>query len=155
MNGPKNITITQGSHTFTTKQYLKGLEHAKKKAGVHELEQKITPVECSEVEAGQQGSAWVQLGRSIEEHVGSVLQVQESLRQFYRTQMFKIKTFHRKQALGSVINKGIDRVVAAAGCNGKPGADSPRPLFVVGDGNFGVRKGELLYQQFISTLKKK
>ncbi|KAI8354225.1 hypothetical protein B0O80DRAFT_507963 [Mortierella sp. GBAus27b] len=155
MNGPKNITITQGSHTFTTKQYLKGLEHAKKKAGVHELEQKITPVECSEVEAGQQGSAWVQLRHSIEEHVGSVLQVQESLRQFYRTQMFKIKTFHRKQALGSVINKGIDRVVAAAGCNGKPGADSPRPLFVVGDGDFGVRKGELLYQQFISTLKKK
>jgi hypothetical protein len=155
MNGPKNITITQGSHTFTTKQYLKGLEDAKKKAGIHELEQKITPIECSQVEAGQQGSGWAQLRRSIEEHVGSVLQVQASLRQFYRTQMFKIKTYHRKQALGSVTNKGIDRVLAAAGCNGKPGADSPRPLFVVGDGDFGVRKGEILYQQFISTLKKK
>ncbi|KAF9943531.1 hypothetical protein BGZ65_000850, partial [Modicella reniformis] len=109
------------------------------KAGI-ELENKIVPVECPQAEAGHQAEAWKQLQLSFEKHVRSVLEVQEPLRHFYRSPMFKIKSY-RKQALSAVVNKGIDRVVSAAGCKGKSEEDSARPLFVVGDGQFGSRRG--------------
>ena len=155
MDRPKNITISQGSHTFPTKKYLQGLEHAKGKAGIHQLENTITAVECPSAEVGQQGAAWRQLQLSIQGHIRSVLQVQDRLRRFYLTKILKIKSYQRKQALSTVTNKGIDRVIAATGCKGKPEEDSVRPLFVVGDGQFGTNRGETLHQQFISLLKKK
>ncbi|KAF9939674.1 hypothetical protein BGZ65_009814 [Modicella reniformis] len=155
MDRPKNITISQGSHAFSTRMYLQGLEHAKRKAGIHQLENAITAVECPSAEVGQQGAAWRQLQLSIQGHIRSVLQVQDRLRRFYRTKIFKIKSYQRKQALSAVTNKGIDRVIAATGCKGKPKEDSVRALFVVGDGQFGTNRGETLHQQFISLLKKK
>ncbi|KAG0195585.1 hypothetical protein BGX31_006051, partial [Mortierella sp. GBA43] len=138
MNHPKNVNISQGSHTFTTKKYLDGLGRAKKKAGIVPLENAIKPVECPQIESGPQAPAWIKLQHSYQDHLTSVLQVQESLRLFYSSKMFKIKTFHPKQALRATEDRGIDKVIAATGCKGKPGNDSPRPLFVVGDGQFGV-----------------
>jgi hypothetical protein len=86
MNRPKNVNISQGSHTFTTKKYMDGLNRAKMKAGIMPLENAIRP----------QAPAWIELQRSYQNHLTSVLQVQGPLRQFYSSKMFKVKTFHRK-----------------------------------------------------------
>ncbi|KAF9943979.1 hypothetical protein BGZ65_012886, partial [Modicella reniformis] len=155
MSRPKNITVTQGSHAFPTKKYLKGLEYAKEKQGINKLENMIEPIMCPQAEADHQGDSWSQLRQSIESHVRSVLLVQEPLRQFYSSPMFKVKSFHLQQAKTAITNKGIDRMIAATGCKGKPEDGSARPLFVVGDGEFGPRRGVALHQQFISILKKK
>ncbi|KAK3825061.1 MAG: hypothetical protein J3Q66DRAFT_396086 [Benniella sp.] len=134
---PRNVTIPQGAHTFTTKAYNQGLDHAKKKANIQELESRIVPIECPQAETGRQKTAWRHLQLSIHNHYQSVLKVATPLRAFYTKMMFKIKSYHLKQALKATVTKGIDRVIAAAQ-KGEPGADPIKPLFVVGDGQFGA-----------------
>lgn len=140
----ENITISQGSHTHVTKTYQKTLERAKEKAGdIQKLEATILPV---------QGTSWIEVGASIEQRIISRLEVHESLRKFYGSDIFKMKAFHRKQALTATKNKGIDRVIAAATqCTED---DQVKPYFVVGDGEFGS-SSETLHQDFINLLKKK
>ena len=138
-----NITISQGSHTHVTKTYQKTLERAKKKAGdIQDLESTILPI---------QGTTWVEIGASIEQRIISRLEVHESLREFYGSDIFKMKAFHRKQALTATKNKGIDRVIAAARSTEDGEVE---PCFVVGDGEFGSGS-ETLHQDFINLLKKK
>ncbi|KAK3825262.1 MAG: hypothetical protein J3Q66DRAFT_365065 [Benniella sp.] len=136
----ENMTISQGSHTHVTKTYQKTLERAKKKAGdIQDLEATILPI---------QGTTWAEVGASIEQRIVSRLEVHKSLRQFYGSDIFKMKAFHRKQALTATKNKGIDRVIAAAS------STEVEPCFVVGDGEFGS-SSETLHQDFINLLKKK
>ncbi|KAK3825609.1 MAG: hypothetical protein J3Q66DRAFT_365362 [Benniella sp.] len=136
----ENMTISQGSHTHVTKTYQKTLERAKKKAGnIQDLEATILPI---------QGTTWAEVGDSIEQRILSRLEVHEPLRQFYGSDIFKMKAFHRKQALTATKNKGIDRVIAAAR------STEVEPCFVVGDGEFGS-SSKTLHQDFISLLKKK
>ncbi|KAF9963686.1 ubiquitin carboxyl-terminal hydrolase [Modicella reniformis] len=68
------------------------------------------PDQCFQANTGQQEATWKQLRRSIEDRIQSVLKVQEPLRCFYRTRMFKIKAYHKKQALHAIITKGIDKM---------------------------------------------
>lgn len=147
---PKNITISSGAHAHIGNEYRKGLEKAKEKAGIHELEGCITPIQCPQAEPYQQSESWNALRLSVEAHVQSVLEVQSVLREFYTSSMFKVKTYHRKQAIQSVSSKSIDRAIVAAGCTGKPQEGASRPLFVVGDGEFGAKGGVVLHQNFIS-----
>ncbi|KAK3828153.1 MAG: hypothetical protein J3Q66DRAFT_8838 [Benniella sp.] len=136
----ENMMISQGSHTHVTKTYQKTLERAKKKAGdIQDLEATILPI---------QGTTWAEVGDSIEQRILSRLDVHELLRKFYGSDIFKMKAFHRKQALTATKNKGIDRVIAAAR------STEVEPCFVVGDGEFGS-SSETLHQDFISLLKKK
>ncbi|KAF9952395.1 hypothetical protein BGZ72_006322 [Mortierella alpina] len=129
---PRNLTISQGSHTCITKAFNRGLERAKAKHDVCSKERTIKPVECPVASVGQQLDCWIALQKSIKDHIKSFQVVQGPLRQFYGTQMFKIKSFHRKQALTATSNKGMDRLISAAT------ATAERPLFVMGDGEFGA-----------------
>ncbi len=70
--------------------------------------------------------------------------------------MYKIKSYHRKTAIKGTLNKAVDRMISASGLTEKWDPDKgPRPIFVVGDGNFGSSNGPLLHQQFVTHLKKK
>ncbi|KAG9325349.1 hypothetical protein KVV02_004124, partial [Mortierella alpina] len=93
---------------------------------------------------------------SLLDHVQSLLLVQEHLRNFYASRMFKIKGYHRKTAIKATLNRAVDRIIGASGLTEKWDPDKgPRPIFVVGDGNFGSSKGPALHQQFVSHLKKR
>jgi len=91
---------------------------------------------------------------SLRRHILSVLPVETELGAFYRTSMFKIKSFHRSQAQKAITNKGLDMLISQAGIHHYHGAGAgSRPLFVIGDGEFGGR-GQILYK-YIVLLKKK
>lgn len=152
MMHPKNLTIPRSSRTFTLNKFQSGLENAKKKANLSEQERQIVPVECPMAVEGQQYEAWTSLWLSVEEHVKSVIQVQRTLRSFYSSSMFKVKTFQRKQALKAIKQKGVDRLISASGCNGKVKDGSVRPLFVVGDAEFESLGG---HKEFIAMLQKR
>jgi hypothetical protein len=70
--------------------------------------------------------------------------------------MFKIKGYHRKTAIKATRNKAVDRIIKASGLTEKwDKSKGPRPVFVVGDGQFGSSRGPVLHQQFVSHLKKR
>ncbi|KAF9352082.1 hypothetical protein BGX34_000182 [Mortierella sp. NVP85] len=62
---------------------------------------------------------------------------------------------HHKQAKAATLDKGVSRLCKAAGMATKIPADSPKPLFVVGDGQFGSKGAPIQHQRFIQSLKKK
>ena len=63
---------------------------------------------------------------------------------------------HLKQARTASLDKGIGRMCnAAAGIATKLDQDGAKPLFVVGDGEFGSSRTPVLHQRFVSFLKKK
>lgn len=159
-----NMSISQGSQTFSSRQYLKELNKAKQKKtfarngqqqNVNHLEISILAVACRQAITNHQRSSWILLARSIKRHVISVARVQEDLRSFYGSFLFKMKTRHLKQAKQAVLNKGVNNLFNATGCSEKWDMSQDRVLFAVGDGNFGSSKGPVLHQQFISFLKKK
>lgn len=161
-NSLRNISIPQSAHTFCTKVYMNGLNRAKRtkvfpiggqNLNVTQIEQRITPIVCQRM-ANQQ-LTWTTLAASIVGHVVSVLQVQTALREFYSSKIFKIKTMHRKQAKIATLDKGVSRLCRAAGLPEKLSEEDPKPLFVVGDGQFGSRNTPITHQQFILFLKKK
>ena len=159
-----NLSISQGSQCVTTKRYLKGLEQAKKKSkhtmpsgqekNVCELESTIQPVEPQQANGSDLLPVWQSLRASIERHVISIMQVEEPLRKFYSSMMFKIKGHELKQAKTATSSKGIDRLLAKAE-DLKQEAGAARTLVVVGDGSFTAHKGPTLHQKFISDLKTK
>ncbi|KAG0195956.1 hypothetical protein BGX28_000329 [Mortierella sp. GBA30] len=149
---------------------MEGLNKAKKRATIDiqfsgedhppamsilELDQSISPIKCSVPDGEAQDMSWRHLGESIVSQVVSMFQVQEPLRSFYTSSLFKIKSRLRKTARKATLNKSVDRVISASGLSEKwvPGK-GPRPVFVVGDGQFGASKGPVLHQQFITLLKK-
>jgi hypothetical protein len=77
--------------------------------------------------------------------------VHERLREFYASDMFKVKAFHRNHSMTATKNKGIDRVIAVTGWT--KGSEI-KSCFVVGDGEFGSGT-ETLHQEFVSLLKKR
>ncbi|KAF9950568.1 hypothetical protein BGZ72_007793 [Mortierella alpina] len=131
------------------KAFNRGLERAKVKHDVCSKERMIKPVECPIASVAQQLDCWIVLQKSIEDHIKSFQAVQGPLRLFYGTQMFKIKSCHRKQALTATSNKGMDRLISAAT------ATAERPLFVIGDGEFGARNKNVLYKNFVDKMSKK
>ncbi|KAF9923092.1 hypothetical protein BGZ67_010106, partial [Mortierella alpina] len=66
---PLNLTISQGSHSYTTRAYSKSLELAKTKKNIHVVECSIQPVDCPVAPVDQQLDCWIALQRSIEDHV--------------------------------------------------------------------------------------
>ncbi|KAF9563531.1 hypothetical protein EC968_004831, partial [Mortierella alpina] len=167
----KNVTVSQGAQKHCTRTYMKGLNKAKRKTTnavqlpgeedpkartIEELEGTITSVTCTVPINEAQGPSWSLLSQSLLDHVQSLLLVQEYLRSFYTSPMYKIKNYHRKTAIKATLNKAVDRMTSASGLTEKGDPDrGPRPIFVVGDGNFGSSKGPLLHQQFVTHLKKK
>jgi hypothetical protein len=158
-----NMSISQGSQTVTTKRYLHALEGAKKKTRVLsngqqvnlcELESRIQPVEFRQVEDTDPLPVWMSLRKSIEDHVTSIMRVDEPLREFYSSMLFKVKTWELQQAKTATSNKSIDRLLSTAESLGEE-ADAHRILVVVGDGAFTSHKGPTLHQHFITELKKK
>ncbi|KAG0196555.1 hypothetical protein BGX31_005291 [Mortierella sp. GBA43] len=158
-----NMSITQGSQTVTTKRYLHALEGAKKKtivlpngqqANVCELESRIQPVEVRQVNDTDPLPVWMPLRKSIEDHVTSTMRVDEPLREFYSSMLFKVKTWELQQAKTATSNKSIDRLLSTAESL-REEADAHRILIVVGDGAFTSHKGPTLHQHFITELKKK
>ncbi|KAF9943699.1 hypothetical protein BGZ70_005550 [Mortierella alpina] len=164
----KNVTVSQGAQIHCTKTYMKSLHDAKRKAtfnmrlsgeaearswNIEELEGTIEPISCS-IDIGQSlGPSWKQLGKSVLNHVHSLLLVQEQLRSFYTARMFKIKGYHRKTAIKATRNKAVDRIISASGLTEKWDENKgPRPVFVVGDGQFGSSRGPVLHQQFAQAL---
>ena len=120
---------------------------------VIQYEQQIADIACSW--RGTFPGTWVALSTSIDGHIASVLQVETVLRTFYTSKLFKIKTMHHKQAKAATLDKGVSRLCKAAGMATKLPTDSPKPLFVVGDGQFGSRGTPIQHQRFIQSLKKK
>ncbi|KAF9374628.1 hypothetical protein BGX21_004089 [Mortierella sp. AD011] len=159
-----NSSISQGSQTYSAKQYMKELNRARQRKtfnvgnqrqDVNQLEQSITPITCQQADQDQTGP-WGALAASIRARVHSVIQVQGYLREFYPPYIFKMKSRHLRQAKMATLNKGVSKLLCTAGCKEKwteTGNDT-RVLFAVGDGNFGSTKGPVLHQQFISFLKK-
>ncbi|KAF9555836.1 hypothetical protein EC968_008602 [Mortierella alpina] len=130
----KNVTVSQGAQMHCTRTYVKGLHNAKRNA-TFDLQ------------------LLDELGESVLDHVHSVLLVQEQLRSFYTSPMFKIKSYHRKTALKATRNKAVDRIISASGLTEKwDESKGLRPVFVVGDGQFGSGKGPILHQQFAQAL---
>ncbi|KAG0210332.1 hypothetical protein BGX28_009384, partial [Mortierella sp. GBA30] len=101
---PVNISLTHGAQSHVTRKFMRGLEHAKSKAGIDVLERQIEPVTCPQAEEGQQGEAWRMLHRSVGAH-----------------------------ALAAVKNKAINRVISAMGFKAT-GEDPVCTVFVVGGG---------------------
>jgi hypothetical protein len=167
----KNVTVSQGAQMHCTKTYMKGLHKAKRKTtfnmrlsgeaqarhwSIEELEGTIESISCSIAIGQGLGPSWEQLGKSILDRVHSLLLVQEQLRSFYTARMFKIKGYHRKTAIKATRNKAVDRIIKASGLTEKwDKSKGPRPVFVVGDGQFGSSRGPVLHQQFVSHLKKR
>ncbi|CAO3573360.1 unnamed protein product [Mortierella alpina] len=167
----KNVTVSQGAQVHCTKTYMKGLHKAKRKTtfnmllsgeaqarhwSVEELEGTIESISCSIAIGQSLGPSWEQLGQSILDRVHSLLLVQEQLRSFYTARMFKIKGYHRKAAIKATRNKAVDRIIKSSGLSEKwDESKGPRPVFVVGDGQFGSSRGPVLHQQFVSHLKKR
>jgi 5'-3' exonuclease len=161
----RNLTISQSSQCVTTKRYLHRLEQAKRKtmhwipsrgqeANICELENSIQPVEPRQVNDSELLPVWQSLRTSIERHVISVMQVEELLREFYSSMMFKIKTRELKQAKTATSNKSIDKLLWATDIL-REEAGATRALVVVGDGSFTSHNGPTTHQKFISNLKKK
>ena len=167
----KNVSVSQGAQKHCTRTFMKGLHHAKQNTvfemgplygaeakcwSVNDLESTITPISCSVPTGDALGPSWKLLGQSLLDHVHSLMLVQEQLRVFYTSSMFKIKSYHRKTALKATQNKAVDRIISASGSTEKwDESKGPRPVFVVGDGQFGSSKGPVLHQQFVTHLKKR
>ncbi|KAF9434900.1 hypothetical protein BGZ76_007244, partial [Entomortierella beljakovae] len=170
----KNLSISQGSMAFMTKKFNRGLQRAKAKKyfniaplawggdgnqpqrmNISELERFISPITCQQITTGSQWLSWQNLSETILSQVTSVVHVQGHLRKFYGSSLFKIKTRHLKQAKTAILDKGISALIKTTGCKEKWKSPDERPLFVVGDGNFGASRGPVLHQKFISHLKKK
>ncbi|KAF9160595.1 hypothetical protein BGX20_002472 [Mortierella sp. AD010] len=146
-----NSSISQGSQTYSAKQYMKELNRARQRKtfnvgnqrqDVNQLEQSITPITCQQADQDQTGP-WGALAASIRARVHSVIQVQGYLREFYPPYIFKMKSRHLRQAKMATLNKGVSKLLCTAGCKEKwteTGNDT-RVLFAVGDGNFGSTKG--------------
>ncbi|KAK3821286.1 MAG: hypothetical protein J3Q66DRAFT_367002 [Benniella sp.] len=80
------------------------------------------------------------------------MRVEEPLRKFYSSMMFKIMGRELKQAKTATSGKGIDRLLAKAE-DLKQEAGAARTLVVEGDGSFNSQRGPTLHQKFISDLK--
>ena len=65
------------------------------------------------------------------------------------------EAMHLKQARTASLDKGISRMCNAAGLATKLDQDGAKPLFVVGDGEFGSSRTPVLHQRFVSFLKKR
>ena len=162
-----NLSISQGSQTYGTLQYQKELNNAKQKMSfavegqqndINALEQSIRPIICQQV-TDSQTVPWRALSASIIAHVMSVVSIQNHLREFYGSYIFKMKSRYLKQAKMAVLNKGVSKLLNTAGCKEKwTGIEDGfiRVLVAVGDGEFGSFRGRpMFHQQFISFLKKK
>ncbi|KAF9349653.1 hypothetical protein BGX34_001675 [Mortierella sp. NVP85] len=157
-----NLSISQSSQRVASKRYLHGLQRAKKttypmssslEMNVCDLESTIQPVEPQQAKDSGLLPVWQSLRTSIEKHVISIMHVEEPLREFYSSMMFKIKGRELKQAKTATHRKGIDRLLAQAE-DLKQEAGAARTLVIVGDGSFTSRNGTL-HQKFISDLKKR
>ncbi|KAG0210287.1 hypothetical protein BGX28_009443 [Mortierella sp. GBA30] len=128
---PAHISLSPSAQSHVTRNFMRGLEHAKSKDGIDVLERQIESVACPQAEEGRQGEAW-------------------KMSSVQANQNDKVKSYHRKQALAAVKNKAIDQVISATGFK-LTDEDPVCPVFVVRDGEFGKDAG---YQAFISLLKK-
>ncbi|KAF9370026.1 hypothetical protein BGX21_005718 [Mortierella sp. AD011] len=138
-----NLSISQGSQTYSAKQYMKELNRAKQRKtfnDINQLEQSITPITCQQAGQVQTGS-WRTLAASIRACVHSVIRVQGYLREFYGSYIFKMKSRHLKQAKMATLNRGVSKLLRTAGCKEKWIGNDTRALFAVGDGNFGSTRG--------------
>ncbi|KAI8348320.1 hypothetical protein B0O80DRAFT_501993 [Mortierella sp. GBAus27b] len=91
----------------------------------------------------------------VDTHIVSVHEVQAELRTFYTSKIFKIKAMHLKQARTVTLGKGISRLCKKAGLGRKLSDDESKPLFVVGDGEFGSRNTPIFHQRLVQFPKKK
>ncbi|KAG9071833.1 hypothetical protein KI688_006049 [Linnemannia hyalina] len=149
----KNMTISQGSLKESAKRLNRVTAGMKRNAKVvHQLkrndlsgtvmtitrlEAHIVPCKTPPMPSNgtrqQQHESWRTLQTSVENHVVSVIDVQEPLRKFYGSASYKIKKRNLKVAEYAIKHKGIDRIMQETGCTDRWQPGQVRPLFIVGD----------------------
>ncbi|KAG0310264.1 hypothetical protein BG000_007125, partial [Podila horticola] len=83
------------------------------------------------------------------------LNIQPHLRAFYSSKLCKIKRFHLTQVHRSTLDRAVSSICVTGGLGAKIPPGEPQPLFVVGDGAFGIARGPNFSQNFITFLKRK
>ncbi|KAG0199640.1 hypothetical protein BGX28_007120 [Mortierella sp. GBA30] len=96
----KNVSVSQGSSKFSTKKFLSGSNHAKRKISfrvkfvgdgqaearnIMQLESHTAPIRCIISTDVPRELAWQALSHSIKDRIVLILEVQEELRVFYTT----------------------------------------------------------------------
>ncbi|KAF9282037.1 hypothetical protein BGZ88_011231, partial [Linnemannia elongata] len=78
----------------------------------------------------------------------------EPLRKFYGTASYKTKTRNLRVVEYAFKHKGIDRIMQETGRTDRWQSGQVRSLFVVGEGDFGSKRGPSLHMTFLRRLKK-
>ncbi|KAF8939041.1 hypothetical protein BGZ58_010796, partial [Dissophora ornata] len=107
------------------------------------IKQLIQPIQCVQAPAGQ-AQTWPPLSAPTRAHVVSVVRAQQALRAFYSSGLFKVKAMHNKQARTVTLDKSISHMCNTAGLTSKLDRDGTRPLFVLGDREFGSSRTPVL-----------
>ncbi|KAF9207435.1 hypothetical protein BGZ49_000458, partial [Haplosporangium sp. Z 27] len=131
------LAMSQGSQTYSARQYLKELSRTKQRKKFAIGNQKL---DVNQQDGQNQTVTWTALAGSIVAHVQSVVGVQGYLRRFHGSCLFKMKARYLKQARLATLNKRVRKLLHSAGCRDKWTGDSDRALFAVGDGNFGLNR---------------
>lgn len=83
-----------------------------------------------------------------------MIDFQEPLQKFYGTASYKTKTRNLRVAEYAFKHKGIDRIMQETGCTDRWQSGQVRSLFVVGEGDFGSKRGPSLHMTFLRRLKR-
>ncbi|KAG0199837.1 hypothetical protein BGX33_011367 [Mortierella sp. NVP41] len=172
-----NLTVSQGSLGQAFDRHSRMLEQEKAKASlmhslpepdeddelsvpigeerpvtVYQLESHIKSVNIP-VGIDDWGTFWNGLRRSVEDHAISIAEVLVPLRAFYRSRHVKFLEMCAKQAKVATMQRSVDCIIQATGFQGLWRQGQIRPLFVIGDDEFG--KKDDLHLEFIKVFKRR
>lgn len=157
-----NLTFSKGSHTLNSRRHAQMLEHQKKDkhyggdgiASVYDLESAIRPFQTNDRPEHDLGLRFSDLTKSYQEHVESVFAVEKDLREFYGSKGLKVAKYRKEQGEKAEVDRAIEGMLKAA--RERASIAERRALVVIGDGDFGSRRGEpIKSNKFISQLQSK
>ncbi|KAI8604795.1 hypothetical protein EDD21DRAFT_435381 [Dissophora ornata] len=119
-NVMQNMSIPRLGGAFSTKMYQRRLQRAKQQRqfamtlppnqggpsrwNVLQIKQLIQPIQCVQAPVDQ-AQTWAPLSASVRTYVVSAVRIQQALRAFYSSGLFKVKAIHPKQAKTATLDK--------------------------------------------------
>jgi hypothetical protein len=156
-----NLSFSKGCHQWNSHRHATKLNQQKKvkqfmttegRMSINDIQAKIKPVDSGNPKDVGLGDQLEILKQSYQQHLVSVLSVEDHLRSFYGSDKSKVERYRKEQGEKSEVGKAISGMLSAVRSRAK--INSRRPMVVIGDGDFKGRKGVgVKSSKFISTLK--